>query len=67
MSIKTPYPAEDEPRLELRPDDKLENHIVVLVTGANSYVPPRTISNAHKLIAFLENDTVASATQPASA
>jgi 3-keto steroid reductase len=36
MSIKTPYPAEDEPRLELGPDDKLDNHLVVLVTGANS-------------------------------
>uniref|UniRef100_A0A093XTJ7 3beta-hydroxysteroid 3-dehydrogenase n=1 Tax=Talaromyces marneffei PM1 TaxID=1077442 RepID=A0A093XTJ7_TALMA len=36
MSIKTPYPTEDEPRLELGPDDKLENHTVVLVTGANS-------------------------------
>jgi 3-keto steroid reductase len=36
MSIKTPYPVEDEPRLELGPEAKLENHTVVLVTGANS-------------------------------
>ncbi|KUL91285.1 hypothetical protein ZTR_01785 [Talaromyces verruculosus] len=36
MSIKPPYPTEDEPRLELGPNDKLENHTIVLVTGANS-------------------------------
>lgn len=47
MSIKTPYPTQDEPRLELGPNDKLENHTVVLVTGANSYI--LTISTTHLL------------------